>query len=522
MNFMIERKIEVFLMQNSVVQWLEDTARRFPDKVAFVDERNTYTWSQVRKMALSVAMHIWDEIHAKKQPIAIYMEKSADMLIVYFGVAYSGNFYSPIATDMPLSRISKILDTLRPAMCISTRELRDSIGYGKTVSFLRSVLCYEDICDGSVDDEKARYFADSILDTDLLYVLFTSGSTGTPKGVAITHRSVIDYIDWVTDEFGIVAEDSFASQSPFFFDHSILDIYSCLKKGATLHILPEEMLHQAPRLLNYLVVNKVSTLSWVPSALSQLARSKAFGEAELPNTIKRVLFCGEVMHNKILNLWRNKLPDVTYVNLYGPTEITFACTYYVVDRPFADDEPLPIGGPMRNTEILVLDEQDNLVTETGQVGELCVRGSSLAVGYYNNPEKTAGAFVQNPLQSAYEEKIYRTGDLVKYNDRHELMYLSRKDFQIKHLGHRIELGEIETAVASLDGVSACCCLYNTKMSMIVLFLEGVRLTRSEVNERLADMLPHYMLPSKVVCMDKLPLNANGKIDRVKLKEDYIG
>lgn len=202
------------------------------------------------------------------------------------------------------------------------------------------------------------------------------------------------------------------------------------------------------------------------------------------------------------------------------TKITDACTFYIVNRQFSDDEPLPIGGPMRNTEILVLDEENHLVMEPNKVGELCVRGTCLAAGYYNNPEKTAEAFVQNPLQTAYEEKIYRTGDLVKYNECHELIYLSRKDFQVKHLGHRIELGEIETAVSSLEGVGACCCLYNQKKSLIVLFLEG-QYTRSKINEKLSTLLPRYMHPSKVVCLDSLPLNANGKIDRVKLKQDYI-
>lgn len=228
------------------------------------------------------------------------------------------------------------------------------------------------------------------------------------------------------------------------------------------------------------------------------------------------------MPNKQLNVWRQYLPDTVYANLYGPTEITDACTYYIVDREFADDEPLPIGRPMRNTEILVLDEQDRAVTEPGQVGELCVRGTSLAVGYYNNPEKTAAAFVQNPLQTAYEERIYRTGDLVKYNDRYELIYLSRKDFQIKHMGHRIELGEIETAVSSLDGVASCCCLYNQEARQLTLFLEGEEFTREQINRELSDLLPHYMLPGRVICLKSLPLNANGKIDRPKLMQDYFG
>lgn len=378
----------------------------------------------------------------------------------------------------------------------------------------------EDVAVEAVDDATARLYADSILDTDLLYVLFTSGSTGTPKGVAITHRSVIDYIDWVTEEFSITEEDSFGNQAPFYFDNSILDIYSALKTGASLYIIPTKLFAQPVKLLQFLVDNRITTIFWVPSAMIILSKLKAFPSVDVSKTLKRVLFCGEVMPNKQLNIWRQYLPDVVYANLYGPTEITDACTYYTVDRAFSDEEPLPIGKPMRNTEILVLDENDRLVTEPEQVGELCVRGTSLAVGYYSNPEKTAAAFVQNPLQTAYEEKIYRTGDLVKYNDRHELIYLSRKDFQIKHMGHRIELGEVETAVSSLDGIDVCCCLYDEKHSRIVLFVEG-DFTIGEINGQLRALVPDYMLPGRLICTQRLPLNTNGKIDRVKLRQDYI-
>lgn len=510
-------------MQNSVVQWLEATARKFPDCIAYADEERSYTWEELRRTALSVAAQIQKLVPQPKQPIAVYMEKSADMLAVFMGVAYSGNFYSPIAADMPAARIDKILETLQPSLLVSARTLYGPEGWKEApLNYNGDVLLFEDITIGTVNDAAARRYADRILDTDLLYVLFTSGSTGTPKGVAITHRSVIDYIDWAAEEFSITEKDSFGNQAPFYFDNSILDIYSAMKTGASVHIIPTKLFAQPVKLLQYLVDKHITVIFWVPSAMMILSKLKAFRSVDVSKTLRKVLFCGEVMPNKQLNIWRQYLPDVLYANLYGPTEITDVCTYYIVDREFSDDEPLPIGCPMRNTEILVLDEDDRLVTEPGQVGELCVRGTSLAVGYYNNPEKTAAAFVQNPLQTAYEEKIYRTGDLVKYNERYELVYLSRKDFQIKHMGHRIELGEIETAVSSLDGVGGCCCLYNQTAGMITLFLEGEPFTREQINMKLADLLPRYMLPNRVICLDSLPLNANGKIDRVKLRKDYIG
>ena len=207
---------------------------------------------------------------------------------------------------------------------------------------------------------------------------------------------------------------------------------------------------------------------------------------------------------------------MTYANLYGPTEITDACTYYIVDREFSDDEPLPIGIPMSNTDILVLNDEDKLVTDD-EVGELCVRGTSLAMGYYNNPEKTRSAFVQNPLNKAVPEIIYRTGDLVRYNEYREIIYISRKDFQIKHLGHRIELGEIETAISSLEEVTLNCCLYDEKNQKIVLFVDA-QVDRDYIKERIEKLVPEYMIPGKVIYLENMPINANGKIDRIKLKE----
>ena len=327
---------------------------------------------------------------------------------------------------------------------------------------------------------------------------------------------MLDYIDWVTETFRITEKDSFGNQAPFYFDNSILDIYSAVKCGATLYIIPEDLFSQPVKLLEYLQDRQVTTIFWVPSALIVVARLRALKYVDLSHTLKRVLFCGEVMPNKQLNIWRKFLPDVVYANLYGPTEITDACTCYIIDREFSDDEPLPIGKPMKNTDILVLKDDNTAVIGTER-GELCVRGTGVAAGYYNDPVRTAEVFIQNPLNHAYPEVIYKTGDIVYYNEYGELVYVCRKDFQIKHLGHRIELGEIETAVSAVEGVDSCCCLYDEVHKKIVLFLDRP-LKRDYINGQLARMIPDYMYPDKVVVMKRLPINANGKIDRVRLKE----
>lgn len=500
-------------MQANVLEWLDTTAKLYPDKLAIHDETESYSFKQYRAKAVGIADMLISMNVAVKTPVAVYLEKSARVLVSFMGIAYAGCFYSPIDADMPAQRINKIIEVLQPKTIITTKALEAKL---RESSYSGDVILYEDAMpmetSGRVKDVQKR-----IIDTDLLYVLFTSGSTGMPKGVCISHRSVIDYIDWVTETFQITCEDSFGNQAPFYFDNSILDIYSSVKTGAALYIIPKELFPQPVRLLEFIKEKQINSIFWVPSALMVVSKLKAFKKVDLTETLKRVLFCGEVMPNKQLNIWRKYLPNATYANLYGPTEITDACTCYIVDRQFQDNDSLPIGSPMKNTEILVIDHVGHLITKPGIIGELCVRGTCVAAGYYNNPEKTREVFVQNPLHCFYEDKIYKTGDLVQYNARGELLYISRKDFQIKHLGHRIELGEIETAVSSLPDITMCCCLYDNARSRIVLFLDR-DLPIEEIHRQLKTAVPKYMLPGKVIFMDRFPMNANGKVDRVKLKE----
>lgn len=305
------------------------------------------------------------------------------------------------------------------------------------------------------------------------------------------------------------------NQAPFYFDASVPDIFCTLRNGATLHIVDKSMFAFPIKLVNYIQENNINALYWVPSALITTANLKALGKNDL-SCLKKIMFCGEVMPVKQLNMWMDAVPDAKYVNYYGPCEATYACSYFVVDRRFENHESLPIGKAAKNTKIMLISNQEEVI-EAGKQGEIYIGGSGVGMGYYNDSERTARNFVQNPLQNEYPEIVYKTGDLAHYDGEGNIIYDGRADYQIKHMGYRIELGEIETAVSSLGEISINCCLYDEKKDKIVLFIEE-QMELTNINEKISRFLPDYMLPGKLIRVEHMPLNQNGKIDRIRLKE----
>jgi non-ribosomal peptide synthetase component F len=307
-----------------------------------------------------------------------------------------------------------------------------------------------------------------------------------------------------------------ANQAPFDFDVSVKDIYSGLYTGARVALIPRDYFSNPSVLMDYLADNRVTVLIWAVSAMCFVSIMNGL-EYKTPERIRTVMFSGEIMPVKQLNKWKKYLPDAVYVNLYGPTEITCNCTYHILDREYEKDEIIPIGIPFRNEKVFLLDDEDREIRRPGVEGEICVSGSCLALGYYREPEKTAEVFVQNPLNNRFEEKIYRTGDLGKYDDTGVLFYTSRKDFQIKHMGQRIELSDIDVSAMSVDGVSRACSLYDSKHQKIILFYTG-EINKENLSICMREKLPPFMLPSKTIKLDDFPLNKNGKIDRKALEE----
>ena len=503
-------------MQINVIEYFEKGALlKCRDKAAVIDQNRSYTFEEIGRYAKNCAALILKKSPASRQPIPVFLPKGAPNIVADLGVLYSANGYANLDVKSPPQRLKGMLDNLGAQVIITSKPL---------VAALRALDIPEDkllliedamVTDAFYDNAVLLKRLETIIDTDPYCFIHTSGSTGIPKGVALNHRCTIDFVDWAFERLSLDGSEVMGSLAPIYFDAYTLEFCMCIAKGATWVVVPDHLATFPIKLVEFLAANPINFIFWVPTIMVNIANQDLLAKVKL-DRIKKVFFIGEVFPTKHLNYWRRHLPGAMFVNLYGPIEITVACTYFIVDREMSDDDKLPVGFPCRNTEILILNDQNQLA-RVDEPGEICVRGSSLALGYWNNAERTAKGFVQNPLNPHYPELIYRTGDSGYWNSAGEIMFLGRKDFQIKHLGYRIELGEIEHAVLQVDSIRNSCVVYNQNKKEITLFYESDQeVTPAIFRERLSASLPKYMLPTVYNRMDQMPRNPNGKIDRAKL------
>lgn len=499
-------------MQNNVLKYLYEIVGKKPDKLAYSDGTAGFTFEEVYRRCRSVGSYLSGKGIYRK-PVVVFMKKSPQEITAFYGIIAGGDFYVPVDEEMPAGRIQLILDNVKSPLVIcdgSTVETARTFELGDG-----EIVLYEEIVHTDIDDVALDAIYGKAIDTDPIYIVFTSGSTGIPKGVAACHRSVIDYVEQLSEILGFNEDTVFGNQSPLYFDACLKELYPTLKFGATTYLIPRSCFSIPTALVEFLNEHKINTICWVVSALTMVS---AFGTFETvkPKYLHTVAFGSEVFPIKQFRIWRRALPDASFTNLYGPTESTGMCCYYRVEREFEDNEVIPIGHPFPNREILLLDKEGRLAAK-GEQGEICVRGTALTLGYYNDPGRTGEAFVQNPLNTAYPELVYKTGDIGVINEAGELCFVSRRDFQIKHMGHRIELGEIEVNVNMLPGIKLSACIYDMQKGKIVLYYVG-DVTEKEVVLAMKTKLPRYMLPNKTVRLENMPFTANGKIDRVALKK----
>ena len=494
----------------NVLEWLEKSVDLYAEKTAVIDENSSLTYAELMENSRRIGSALSDYARMRT-PIAVLADKGTDTLSTFLGSAYAGCFYVLLNPELPIVRLTQVQSVLEAEYIVTDEKYVD---IAKSLVSEEKILFIEDLKKHSINEEGLRDIRMKAVDTDPLYANFTSGSTGVPKGVVVSHRSVIDFINVFTELFSIGEEDRIGNQAPFDFDVSVKDIYSSLKTGATLVIVPRPLFSKPVELLDYICDNKVTTMIWAVSALCLISTFHGL-DYKVPETVNKILFSGEVMPLKHVNSWMEHLPNATFVNLYGPTEITCNCTYHIIDRNRDYSDGVPIGNAFPNEHVFLLDDTDAEVTEQGKAGEICVRGTALALGYYRAKEQTDKHFVQNPLNDRYIDMIYRTGDLGKYNAKGEISFCGRKDFQIKHMGHRIELEEVEAAMAQIEGVERVCCIFDDIKSKLYGFYVG-DIDKKELHGKMSEKLPIFMIPNALRKVDEMPLTKNGKIDRKAL------
>lgn len=497
-------------MEINVLEWFEKTCEKSGDKTAFRDSENSITFADVSAGAKAIGSAIAD-MGIYRKPVAVISGRHCKTPVAFLGVVYSGCFYAPIDGSLPVSRINQILETLEPELILvdeANGKLLEKIGYTGKVLFLEEASKHD------VDECKLAYIRRFCNENDPLYVIFTSGSTGRPKGVITSHHSLMCYIDAYSEVMGINESDILGNQSPLDYIAAIRDIYLPVKFGCSTVIIPKALFMTPAMLFDYMNEHKVSSVGWSVSALTVPVSLNAF-EHTSPKYLKKICFSGSVMPCKCLKIWQQNLPDTLFVNQYGPTEATASCTYYVVENQVEDDDVLPIGLPYRDYKVFLLDENGQPVPD-GKEGEICVSGPILALGYYNNPEKTEQSFIQNPTNKAYRELIYKTGDIGVKRADGILEFHGRMDRQIKHLGHRVELDEVEGNALNVDGVDECCVIYKKEIETLILFYTGTATTK-EIAVGMRKTLPGFMIPRKMVNLESIPKLPNGKTDMNTLK-----
>ena len=559
----------------NILTYLDTSAARYPDKTAFIGETSALTFLELKSKTEAIGSFIADK-NIYSEPILVFMEKSPEEVSALLGVVRSGNFYVALDLDMPEARLDAIIDITKAKLMIVDGHTKEK---AKSLGFSGDICSYEEALSRQANDELLLDISHKAKETDTIYLVFTSGSTGVPKGVVASHRNVIDYIEGLGKILGCDENTVFGNQAPLYLDASLKDVYTTLKYGATTYFIPKKLFMSPVMLIEYLNEHKINTICFVSSALTIFTKLSAFDIAK-PEYLKVIAFGGEVLPLSHLKQWMKACPRARLINLYGATECTGMCSYYVVYDVEKLENGIPIGKPLPDTEIFLMDEEGNpianphpgagifskdeedshiakpddteifghskidlsigkrlpnaetflidkeyshIVKQSAEMenlrhkGEICIGGTGLSSGYYKDEEKTKEKFVNYQLTDGRSILLYKTGDIGYFGEDGELYFAGRGDNQIKHRGYRIELEEIEACGGAFEGVDRGCCIYNPEKEVITFFYEG-RTEEAKVKEKFRNKLASYMVPGKVVKFDKLPLMAGGKRDRKALSK----
>ncbi|CAM3425874.1 AMP-binding protein [Helicobacter labetoulli] len=552
-----------------LIHYFQKRVKEYANSIALSVGDKHYTFKEIENLAYEICREILRVEENVNMPVAVFLDKGFFSVAADLAIWYSGNCYMNLDVKNPSKRIKAIINHIKPSVIITETRFEEklknldvfvinidrldsitnchickcgqefcscerseisNIESKRDISYLRTQYdknlksqpfeCVQNVGVQNRKDLESHISKrlNRLIDTDPCCIINTSGSTGIPKGVALSHKNFFDFIHWSLDEFVELRNDVvIGSLSPIVFD--IFSFEICLMiMGGRLVVIPESYASFPIKILEILHNNCVNFIFWVPTIMVNIANMNLLDKIDLA-CLKLVWFAGEVFPTKQFNYWRKYLCEAKFVNMYGPIEITLDCAYFVVEREIKDSDVLPIGKACRNTDILLLDDENNLVEYPFVQGEICVRGSGVALGYYGDFTKTESVFIQNPLNTHYPELIYRTGDIAEYNDFGELVFKGRKDNIIKHFGYRIDLGEIEHSIINvLKIVKNGCVVYNEALKHIVLFYEAdCEISNMKFRKAVSSVLPNYMIPNVYKQVVILERNTNGKIDRLFYK-----
>lgn len=559
----------------NILTYLDETATSYPDKPSFIGEASALTFLELKSKTEAIGSFIADK-NIYNEPILVFMEKSPEEVSALLGVVRSGNFYVALDIDMPEARLDAIIDITKAKLMIVDGHTKEK---AKSLGFSGDICSYEETASKQTNAALLLDISHKAKETDTIYLVFTSGSTGVPKGVVASHRNVIDYIEGLGKVLECDENTVFGNQAPLYLDASLKDVYTTLKYGATTYFIPKKLFMSPVKLIKYLNEHKINTICFVSSALTIFTKLSAFDFAK-PEHLKVIAFGGEVLPISHLKQWMKACPGARFINLYGATECTGMSSYYVVYDVEKLENGIPIGKPLPDTEIFLMDEEGNpianphpgagifskdeadshiakpddteifghskidlsigkrlpnaetflsdkeyshIVKQSAEMenlrhrGEICIGGTGLSSGYYKDEERTKEKFVNYQLTAGRSILLYKTGDIGYFGEDGELYFTGRGDNQIKHRGYRIELEEIEACGGAFEGVDRGCCIYNPEKEIIMFFYEG-RIEEGKIKGNFRNKLASYMVPGKVVKLDKLPLMAGGKIDRKALSK----
>ena len=515
-------------------QLLTKSAAKYPEKTAVWARGRSITYRELDERSNQMAHLLRQQGVKKGDRVGLFFPKCIESVVSMLGVLKAGGVYVPLDPQAPADRVGYIIGNCGIRLLITNHEKREALS-PETLATLECCISTDQAENGSSGSlipwsHLAGFPAGhspkiNSIETDLAYILYTSGSTGRPKGVMLSHQNALTFVAWCAEEFQVRSHDRLSNHAPLHFDLSVFDVYNTLEAGATVYLVTEELALFPTSLANFIQEKEITIWYSVPSALMLLLLHARLTRDKL-KSVRTILFAGEVFPMKYLRQLAEMAPTADLYNLYGPTE-TNVCTYYKVERErLAAMEKLPIGVACANTDAFAVTDDGRLAAK-GEVGELYVRGPGVTYGYWADVEKTQKMCVPNRFEPNFEEKMYRTGDIVTGGDDGNFYFQGRRDSMIKSRGYRIELGEIESALLSHPGVREAAVLaipdevVGNRLRAVVAPHVPDSLKPVELQQHCATRVPKYMIPEFIDLYVELPKTSTGKIDRVKLKEEAL-